>query len=123
MGMSATIGTRIHTWLSGRFVGRDEFGNRYFEARSMRHRQGTRKKRWVMYHGLAEPSKVPAHWHGWLHYTLDAPVPEAAHKYNWQKQHLPNLTGTTGRYLPSGHISKGGKRAATAADYEPWSPQ
>jgi len=119
--MSATIGTRLFTWMHGRFVGRDEFGNRYFEAR--RAGKFERRRRWVMYNGLAEPSKVPAHWHGWLHYTLEAPIPESAKKYRWQKQHQPNLTGTTGRYLPDGHISKTGHRAAAAADYEAWQPK
>ena len=118
----ATIGTRIHTFLSGRYVGRDEFGNRYFEARRIP-RVGERRRRWVMYHGMAEPSKVPAHWHGWLHYTHDRPAIESARKYGWQKEHLPNLTGTVGRYLPSGHKAKGGQRAATTADYTPWKPE
>lgn len=118
--MTATIGTRIFTLMQGRFIGRDEFGNRYFEAR--RAMQGDFKKRWVIYNGMPEPSKVPAHWHGWLHYTQDAPLAENARKYGWQKQHLPNLTGTVNRYLPQGHISKGGKRAANSADYEPWQP-
>jgi NADH:ubiquinone oxidoreductase subunit len=120
--MSATIGTRLHTWFHGRFVGRDEFGNRYFEARRARSKH-ERKRRWVMYNGAPEPSKVPGHWHGWLHYTLDVPIPEMARKYRWQKEHQPNLTGTTGRYLPEGHISKLGQRAATAADYQPWQPK
>ncbi|MBX9726195.1 MAG: NADH:ubiquinone oxidoreductase subunit NDUFA12 [Rickettsiales bacterium] len=118
--MSATIGTKLHTWMYGKFVGRDVFGNRYFESK--RASKGEKKRRWVMYHGMAEASKVPATWHGWLHYTLDAPLPEAK-QYNWLKAHLPNLTGTTGRYLPQGHISKAGARAAAAADYEPWTPQ
>ena len=118
--MTATIGTKLHTWLHGRFVGRDAFGNRYFEAR--RACKGEKKRRWVMYQGIVDASKVPANWHGWLHYTLDAPLPEAR-QYGWQKPHLPNLTGTLGRYLPKGHLSKGGTRTAVAADYEPWSPQ
>jgi len=119
--MSATIGTTLFTWMYGRFVGRDEFGNRYFEARRTDKSTG-RRKRWVMYEGKPEASKVPATWHGWLHYTLAAPIPAAAHKYGWQKEHIPNLTGTTGRYLPAGHISKGGARAQATADYEPWQP-
>lgn len=119
--MSATIGTRIFTWMQGRFIGRDEFGNRYYEAR--RAGKGERHRRWVIYNGMPEPSKVPAHWHGWLHYTLAAPILEAAHKYHWQKPHQPNLTGTQGRYLPAGHISKGGVRAAASADYKPWTPE
>ena len=118
--MSATIATRLHTWLHGRFVGRDEFGNRYFEAKHKRADE-KHKRRWVMYNGIVDASKVPANWHGWLHYTLDAPLPEKK-QYQWQKHHQPNLTGTTGRHLPQGHISKGGARAAASADYQPWNP-
>lgn len=114
------FGTFLFTLVHGRQVGTDEFGNRYFEAR--RRRQGKHLKRWVLYHGRNEASKVPAHWHGWLHYTHDKPIPEAAHKYGWQKEHLPNLTGTTGRYLPQGSIEKGGQRAKATADYQPWQP-
>jgi NADH:ubiquinone oxidoreductase subunit len=118
--MSATIGTKLHTLVYGKFKGRDEFGNRYFESKWAA--KGEKKRRWVMYHGIAEASKVPATWHGWLHYTLDAPLSEVK-QYNWLKAHLPNLTGTRGRYLPQGHISKPGPRAKSAADYEPWMPQ
>ena len=81
--MSATIGTKLHTMLYGRFIGRDEFGNRYFEHKSQRINE-TNKRRWVVYNGVAEASKVPAAWHGWLHYTLDAPLNENR-QYNWLK--------------------------------------
>ena len=118
--MSATIGTKLHTWVHGRFIGRDEFGNRYFESK--RAPKGEKKRRWVLYNGMADASKIPPAWHGWIHYTLDAPLSEAR-PYSWLKAHLPNLTGTTGRYLPKGHISKGGMRAPAAADYQPWTPQ
>jgi len=119
--MTATIGTCLHTWFHGRLVGRDEFGNRYYEARSAAKHE--RKRRWVMYQGMPEPSKVPAYWHGWLHYTLEVPIPEMAHKYRWQKPHQPNLTGTTGRYLPAGHISNAADRAPASADYKAWEPK
>lgn len=118
--MSATIGTRIFTFLHGRLIGTDEFGNRYYEAR--RAKLHGRNRRWVIYNGKPEPTKVPPHWHGWLHHTLERPIPEAAHRYGWQKGHLPNLTGTLMRYLPRGHIEKGGRRAASTADYRPWKP-
>ncbi len=119
--MSATIGTKLHTLFYGRSIGRDEFGNRYFEARSKR--KGEKfKRRWVIYKGIVDASKVPAAWHGWLHYTLDAPLSESK-KYLWQKPHLPNLTGTTGRYLPRGHLAKGGVRAPASADYQAWKPE
>lgn len=118
--MSATIGTKLFTFLHGRYVGSDEFGNRYYESRRVK--KDERKRRWVIYKGVVDSSKVPANWHGWLHHTLQAPLPQQK-KYAWQKPHLPNLTGTKGRYLPQGHLSKGGVRAPATADYEPWSPQ
>lgn len=115
------LGTKLATLFTGKLIGTDEFGNRYYEStRGPRH--WLRRKRWVIYHGLAEPSKVPPQWHGWLHYTLDAPL-NTSKRYPWQKEHLPNLTGTLGRYLPQGHVLKGGQRARAAADYKPWTPE
>lgn len=115
------FGTFLATLFSGRHIGTDEFGNRYYEQKyGARHND--KAKRWVVYKGMAEPSKVPPHWHGWLHYTLDAPIANPR-RYGWQKEHLPNLTGTVARYLPKGHILKGGRRAAATADYQPWRPE
>ncbi len=117
------LGTRISTWLHGQYVGKDEFGNRYFQQRKPP--KTTRRRRWVIYRGAAEASKVPPSWHGWLHYTVDQPPIEgqAIKNHKWQKDHLPNLTGTQGRYLPSGHALRGGERAANTADYVPWKPE
>lgn len=116
-----TITTRLYTWLNGQKVGEDQFGNVYYTERKKPKRG--RQKRWVIYKGKAEPSKVPAEWHGWLHYTLDAPPAERqiAH-HAWEKPHMPNLTGTKGAYVPPGHILKGAHRAETTSDYEPWKP-
>lgn len=114
-----TISTRIYTKLFGNVVGKDEFGNVYYTEKKAR--KGARAKRWVMYNGVAEPSKVPAEWHGWLHYTLEAPI-TGRREHNWEKQHLPNLTGTVNAYMPSGHLLKGGERAPSTSDYEPWKP-
>lgn len=117
----ATVGTKLYTWLYGHRVGEDDFGNVYYEAKSTP-KQG-RRKRWVMYKGIPEASKVPAIWHGWLHYTHEQPLkPEEAKRYSWQKEHLPNLTGTKYAYAPPGHASKGGQRVAVAADYQAWKP-
>lgn len=107
--------------MTAQSVGTDEFGNQYFESRKAL-RNG-RKRRYVMYKGLAEASKVPSDWHGWLHYTEDTPPPKKGYaKHDWQKSHLPNLTGTSYAYRPSGHVLKGGVRAPATGDYEPWSP-
>jgi len=122
-----TIGTRLYTLFFGEFVGRDKFGNRYYKSRSKKAgkhigKPGT-ERRWVIYKGLKEPSKVPARWHGWLHYTTDDnPEENARTAYEWEKEHMPNLTGTDAAYRPSGHVSQGGKRAKATGDYQAWQP-
>lgn len=109
-----TIATKIYTKLFGTLVGTDEFGNRYYKNSSSG--PNRKSKRWVVYKGMAEPSKVPASWHGWLHYTIDEVLTE---RYEWQKPHTPNLTGTVNAYFPT---SKDGKRKNVASDYEAWNP-
>lgn len=114
-----TIGTRLHTWLHGRLVGRDSLGNAYYEDK--RAGGGERARRWVMFRGAVEASKVPAEWHCWLHYTTAAALPEQGHR-PWQKPHLANLTGTADSYRPAGHDYQGGQRARATGDYEAWTP-
>lgn len=113
------VGTRLFTWLRGRLVGADGAGNRYFVERTPR--RGQRIRRWVLYNGPPEASTVPAEWHAWLHFTTDAPIPEASRK-PWQRPHLPNLTGTALSYRPPGHDYRGGHRPQTTGDYESWTP-
>ena len=115
-----TIGTRIYTWLHGQEVGKDEFGNRYFQEKFFV--KSGRRKRWVLYRGMAEASKVPAQWHRWLHYVADKSPESNRRLYDWEKPHQPNLTGTKAAYVPEGHLRKGGKRYRVSADYEPWQP-
>lgn len=91
------IGTTLWTWLYGKFIGEDEFGNRYYEHKKVS--QNGRKRRWVLYKGYPEASKVPAGWHGWLHYTTSQP-PKALKRYAWEKPHMRNLTGTSHAYYP-----------------------
>lgn len=117
-----TITTRLYTFFNGQLVGEDRFGNRYYKSRHTK--RGAHEKRWVIYRGIAEPSKVPPDWHGWLHYTHDnVPLTRAPKKrYAWEKQHQPNLTGTKGAYVPPGHLLRGGERDKATADYEAWRP-
>ncbi|MBW4093227.1 MAG: NADH:ubiquinone oxidoreductase subunit NDUFA12 [Proteobacteria bacterium] len=115
-----TLGTWLHTLLFGRRVGSDADGNIYYTARKATAHGRTR--RWVIYTGLPEASKVPPEWHAWLHYTTDAPLPVAARR-PWQQPHLANLTGTAGGYRPPGHDYRGGTRAIATGDYEAWSPE
>ncbi|HSV28032.1 MAG TPA: NADH:ubiquinone oxidoreductase subunit NDUFA12 [Candidatus Omnitrophota bacterium] len=114
----ATLGTLLYTWMNGKLVGTDAGGNRYYVARSAP--KGERAKRWVVYNGEVEASRVPAEWHAWLHYTADAPLKGDAK--SWQKPHEINKTGTAEAYLPPGHDLRGGRRERAAGDYEAWQP-
>jgi len=120
--LTFNYGTFLFTWLNGERVGTDVFGNRYY--RSRRKRRYGREQRWVLYKGSNEASKVPPEWHAWLHQMVEEPLTEsAAQPRPWQKEHLPNLTGTDLAYRPSGHDRMGGKRAPATGDYEPWVPE
>jgi NADH:ubiquinone oxidoreductase subunit len=116
-----TLGTRLYTWLKGELVGRDSFGNRYYRGKGAR--RGRRERRWVIYEGEVEASRVPPEWHLWLHHTSDIPPTEAnRHRWPWQKPHQPNLTGTPAAYRPPGHALAGGRPPPGTDDYEPWRP-
>jgi len=115
-----TIGTLLFTWLRGEAVGTDAYGNRYY--RSKKAASPRAERRWVLYKGEPEASKVPPQWHAWLHRTVDT-VPSGNEPTRpWQKPHEPNLTGTAQAYRPPGHVFKGGQRAKATGDYEPWRP-
>jgi NADH:ubiquinone oxidoreductase subunit len=115
-----SFGTRLFTMLHGEAVGTDEFGNRYYVDRRTKGQK--RERRWVIYKGKPEASKVPPEWHAWLHSTLAQPPVQGSKPLPWQKPHTPNLTGTEYAYRPAGHTLMGGRRAPATGDYEPWTP-
>lgn len=124
-----SIGTRLFTWLRGEKVGTDSAGNIYYrEKRSKKsgaiHPDSLRhERRWVVYDGDVEASRVPAEWHAWLHHTSDEVPPEGGiERRPWMKEHKANATGTQEAYRPPGHTLEGGKRAASSSDYEAWTP-
>jgi len=112
-----TIGCRVFTWRKGILVGEDELGNRYY-----RERGGPR--RWVVYRHLAEASKVPPDWHGWLHHTVDTPPTEEEYRArSWQRPHRENKTGSPEAYRPPGSILTPERRPPATGDYKAWSPE
>lgn len=113
----ATWGTLLTTWLAGQYVGTDAFGNRYYQNKN-----GAR--RWVIYNGTVEASRVPSEWHGWLHHTFgEAPTAAPLRTKSWEKEHQPNLSGTPAAYRPEGSLARQGQHAPTTADYEAWAPE
>lgn len=118
----ANVHIRFVTWRHGAKVGSDRFGNVYY--RNKKTAAGTRERRWVMYAGEPDASKIPPEWHGWLHHTTKDPLPEGSSAFHkpWQKEHVPNLSGSTQAYRPPGHVLAGGQRVPATGDYEPWTP-
>ena len=110
-----TLGTQLWTWRKGVEVGRDGHGNIFYT-------NADKSRRWVIYSGEAEATKVSPEWHGWLHHTWDEPPTEMeiSHK-PWEKPHLENLTGTPAAYAPAGSIRKA--KPNPQQDYEAWTPE
>ena len=73
---SQTLGTALTTWRHGELVGMDEQGNRYYRDKNGKSING-KTRRWVVYNGDVEATRVPPEWHGWLHYTVDETPEEA----------------------------------------------
>ena len=88
-----TLGTRIQIFFFGKLVGKDHLGNKYYQSKS--------GKRWVIYNGEIEASKIPNEWYSWMHFINNNI--ENVHqikKYEWQKEHLSNQTGSENSYHP-----------------------
>jgi NADH:ubiquinone oxidoreductase subunit len=112
----ATLGTLVTTWFSGQAVGTDKFGNRYYENK--------RGRRWVIYNGTVEASRVPPDWHGWLHHTFkDTPSKAPLPSKSWEREHQPNLSGTPGAYHPQGSLAAEGVHPPATGDYQAWKPE
>lgn len=110
-----TLNTQFFTWRKGQFVGEDDEGNRFFQTRDG-------KRRWVLFNGEAEASRISPGWQGWLHHTFEnAPVNEPLRRKKWEKPHLPNLTGTEQAYAPAGSLRHA--RPIERRDYEAWQPE
>ena len=110
-----TFGTQLWTWRKGVKVGKDKQGNIFYNNKDD-------SRRWVIFNGPIEASRIDPDWHGWLHRTWSEPPTEKplVHK-SWEKPHQENLTGTVAAYAPAGSL-----RQATPAprgDYEAWTPE
>ena len=79
-------------------IAQDHYGNEYY----LSHKKDYlgRKKRYIIYNGLCESTKIPPMWHAWLHYMIDD-TPDKIDKFDWQIDYRPNLSGTNFAYDPS----------------------
>ncbi|WP_417248998.1 NADH:ubiquinone oxidoreductase subunit NDUFA12 [Celeribacter sp.] len=110
-----TIGTQLFTWRHGIKVGEDSQGNLFY-------RNEADTRRWVIYNGEVEASRIDPNWHGWLHRTFDNhPGHEPLVHKEWEKPHVENLTGTAAAYAPAGSIRQ--PHPVERRDYEAWQPE
>jgi len=107
-----TIGTFIYTLFTGKFAGKDEFGNKYYYNK--------KGKRWVIYSNRVEASKIPPEWHLWIHFLKKNKPFDNMNKFLWQKKHEENLTGTKKAYRPEGSLASDSKK--NMKKYETWNP-
>lgn len=89
-----TFGTYLKTLIFGKFVGSDQYGNKYYQSK--------KNERWVIYAKNIEATKITSEWYLWIHHTIEkAPNPNVNdNKYLWQKKHLENQTGTINKFKP-----------------------
>ncbi|WP_375570399.1 NADH:ubiquinone oxidoreductase subunit NDUFA12 [Seohaeicola saemankumensis] len=110
-----TLNTQIHTWRKGVKVGEDAQGNAFYTTRDG-------KRRWVIFNGEVEASRISPDWHGWLHHTYkQAPTESPLEHKPWEKPHQENLSGTPLAYAPAGSIRRA--EPAPRKDYEAWTPE
>ena len=103
-----TIGTKLYTIFFGKLVGKDDLGNKYYENKK-------KTKRWVIYKEEIDASKISADWYSWIHFMKNKI--ENVHelkKFNWQKPHKSNQTGTDQAYQPNKN------KNATKKKYNSW---
>ena len=105
-----TVGTFIYTIFTGKFVGKDQFGNKYY--------CNSKGRRWVIYRSNIESSKIPPEWHSWIHFLTRNKSFDNIKKFSWQKQHQENLTGTKKAYRPEGSLFSDIKK--NIKKYEAW---
>lgn len=120
-----TWGTYWFTRRHGERVGEDEFGNVYYRCRNPYQGDPSAgpEKRWVIYNGEVELSRVPPSWRGWLAHTHDTPPSEEEYvPREWEMPHLANMTGTPKAYRPQGSTLMSGHRPPATGDYQAWSP-
>lgn len=110
-----TINTQFWTWRNGTKVGEDDQGNVFYQSKGG-------ERRWVIYNGEAEASRVSPEWHGWLHHTWAEPPSEVPLPHrDWEMPHVANMTGTQVAYHPEGSLYR--QEPAPRRDYDAWQPE
>ena len=102
-----TFGTRIKTifYLENLLV-KTNFGNKYYESK--------KGKRWVIYNGEVDASKIPVEWYSWIHFTPNK-IEKDHNLKNINGKNLIKqiLTGTEEAYFPNKNKNANKKKYKT----------
>ena len=120
-----TLSTRLHTWRYGERVGEDQFGNVYYRWRDGKIDPALGfNRRWVIFNGVSEGSKVPPGWYGWLHHMTERCPPTRITSRASGKS--PTFRTRRERRTPGvrqGSTLAAGTRPKATGDYQAWSPE
>lgn len=110
-----TLNTQVWTALYGEKVGEDDQGNIFYQS-------GGGKRRWVIFNGESEASRIGPDWHGWLHHTYDEPpTSDPLRRKSWELPHKANESGSVDAYRPAGSLYNASP--APRQDYDAWQPE
>ena len=113
-----TVGTKLYTYLKGKKVGEDYFGNYFYESRD-------KKKRWCIYFYQSDASKISPEWNSWLRFISVASPKDNSTTHKWQRQFNGNLTGLDSAYKPR-RVRTGSSEEdldSYQSDYKAWKPE
>ena len=112
-----TVGTKLYTYLYGKKVGEDYFGNSYYESKD-------KTNRWCIYSNESEASKISPEWNSWLRFISVASPKDNNTSHKWQKLFNGNLTGLDSVYKPrTVRTSSKEELKSYQSDYKAWKPE
>ena len=101
---------KLVIFLTSKHIGLDSCKNNYYVSLDKDYLG--RCRRFVIYNGVPDPSKIPPLWNAWLRYAIQD-FPSYNNSYEWQTPFVCNLTGTSMSYKPSNTAS---------SNYVAWRP-
>tara|TARA_B100001057_G_scaffold437649_1_gene469604 strand:- start:298 stop:651 length:354 start_codon:yes stop_codon:yes gene_type:complete len=105
---------KIYSNFFAKKMGSDEYGNIYYSKSSKSVVNNFRERRWVIYKGEVEASKVPQEWNAWLHHSVNNIPDKRSRKPKWIKKHIVNKPRNINEVILENKYQK--------KSYEIWKP-
>ena len=113
------LGTLIYSFFYGKKVGEDKNGNKFYIHKF------NFKRKWVIYNKVVDPTSLKVAWQLWLtNNKKEVPSDINDNKiYMWQKEKVPNYSGTKNSYHPKKYKNLSQKNKKSKSLKEIWSPE